>query len=293
MSCCATLSTRPRPASAPTSSAATSVVQDACSDSRRPVKIIGIAPGTRTSQICLKPRAPSTREASRTCGSIDRTPACELMTDGTKAAKKITMIFAPSPSPSQRIASGIQASGGIGRMREKTGVMKASKRPLAPMRIPSGAPSATATRKPMRTKRRLRSACCHRLASAYPAPPIWRAASQTCGGEGNRPAVMKEENEVENVQNPTSMSAVQVPTRMRRRPRLTPLQPRNLTAQKRAGGGGPVNFAQEESLTSWLDPTQNGAAGWATEPQSDRKPPYSPLHFDQPLPNRILAETAC
>ena len=67
-----------------------------------------------------------------------RTPVKVLMTDGTKAATQITMILAASPSPSQTMASGIQASGGIGRISRKTGLMRASARRLPAHRQPEG-----------------------------------------------------------------------------------------------------------------------------------------------------------
>ena len=55
-----------------------------------------------------------------------RTPVEALITDGTKAATKMTRIFDASDRPSQTIASGIQASGGIGRSKRKIGLKKAS-----------------------------------------------------------------------------------------------------------------------------------------------------------------------
>ena len=51
---------------------------------------------------------------------------------------RCTMTFAASPMPSQRIASGIQASGGIGLMSRNTGLMSASARQLHPISSPSG-----------------------------------------------------------------------------------------------------------------------------------------------------------
>ena len=88
------------------------------------------------------------------------------MTDGTKAANQITMIFAASPSPSHRMASGIQASGGIGRMIRKTGLISASALRLKPISRPSGTPVATATRKPIATSRSECSACVTSVPSA-------------------------------------------------------------------------------------------------------------------------------
>ena len=67
-----------------------------------------------------------------------RTPVKLLMTEGTKAANQITIIFAASPMPSHKIASGIQVSGGIGLMNRNTGLMKASARRFHPINRPSG-----------------------------------------------------------------------------------------------------------------------------------------------------------
>jgi hypothetical protein len=80
-----------------------------------------------------------------------RTPVKALMTDGTKAENQITMILAASPRPSQRIAKGIQASGGIGRMMRNIGLTKASTRRLQPIQSPKGTPVSTATANPITT----------------------------------------------------------------------------------------------------------------------------------------------
>ena len=76
MSSAAVSSTLPRPMKAPMSSAATSVIHAVCSDSRRPVKIMGMEPGIRTSRSMRTGLpAPCTRAASISVGSMLRTPA--------------------------------------------------------------------------------------------------------------------------------------------------------------------------------------------------------------------------
>ncbi|MCY1557486.1 hypothetical protein D9M68_943380 [compost metagenome] len=82
-----------------------------------------------------------------------------MITAGVNEETQIRKIFAGSPRPSHRIASGIQASGGIGRSSEKTGPIRASKRLLKPMSRPSGTPVEMATRKPRNTRRRLCPMC--------------------------------------------------------------------------------------------------------------------------------------
>jgi hypothetical protein len=81
------------------------------------------------------------------------------MTDGTKAETKMTISLAASPRPSQTMASGIQASGGMGRSSRKIGLTKASVARLAPMASPSTTPAVDATTKPDVTSSTLRSAC--------------------------------------------------------------------------------------------------------------------------------------
>src|SRR6218665_851781 len=86
--------------------------------------------------------------ASSSGRSIGRTPLKLLITEGTKAATKITMTFAASPRPSHTMASGIQASGGIGRSNRNTGLTNASTVRLAPIASPSSTPGVAATTKP-------------------------------------------------------------------------------------------------------------------------------------------------
>src|SRR6218665_2541331 len=84
--------------------------------------------------------------ASSSGRSIWRTPLKLLITAGTKAATKITMTFAASPRPSHTMASGIQASGGIGGRNKKTGVAKAPPPPPGPLTRPHRQPQQHARR---------------------------------------------------------------------------------------------------------------------------------------------------
>ena len=94
-----------------------------------------------------------------------RTPAWVLMTEGTKAAKKMTMILAVSPSPNHRMASGIQAKGGMGRSSMNTGFSTASAVALVPISRPRGTPTATDTTKPSATSFSDCSTCTTSVAS--------------------------------------------------------------------------------------------------------------------------------
>ena len=90
--------------------------------------------------------------ASRWALSSDRIPVKVLITDGTKAATKITMILAELPSPNHTIANGIHANGGIGRKVKKIGFTIASIFRLAPIKIPNKTPAADDTRNALVTK---------------------------------------------------------------------------------------------------------------------------------------------
>ena len=71
----------------------------------------------------------------------------------------MTIILAALPRPSQTMASGIQASGGMGRSSRKTGFTSASTVRLAPMARPRVTPTPDATTKPMLTSNTLVSTC--------------------------------------------------------------------------------------------------------------------------------------
>ena len=63
------------------------------------------------------------------------------MTAGTNAANQMISTFAASPRPSQTIASGIHASGGMGRISRNAGLTNASNDRLQPIARPSGTPT--------------------------------------------------------------------------------------------------------------------------------------------------------
>jgi hypothetical protein len=117
--------------------------------------IIGNAPGMMTDLSRDHLEAPCTFAASIKTGSMFLIPASLLMTEGTKADSQTMKIFASSPRPNQRMLSGIQANGGIGRSNEKTGAKNASKSLLAPISSPRGTPLTTATANPPSMMRQL------------------------------------------------------------------------------------------------------------------------------------------
>src|SRR5829696_2389950 len=162
---------------------------------------------------------PSMREASITAGSIDRTPVKLLIVAGTNAANQITRTFAASPSPSHRIVSGIQASGGIGRISRKTGLMRASARRLQPIRSPSGTPVRAATANPSATSFRLCTTWSCRTPLAYPVTATWRNDTHMSRGDGKRPGEMRASGTVARYQTAASVASVAKPM-IERRPIL-------------------------------------------------------------------------
>ena len=98
--------------------------------------------------------------AASLCGvSIERTPVNVFITAGTNAATYITITLAEFPRPSQTIANGIHARGGIGRNVKKIGFTNASIFLFAPIKIPSNIPKDDETRKPEVTKTTLCNTC--------------------------------------------------------------------------------------------------------------------------------------
>ena len=76
-----------------------------------------------------------------------------------KAAKKIRKYLVVSPSPNHRIASGIQAMGGMGRTISIMGLKIASTRGYQPMVTPKVTPRTAAIRKPVNTRDKLHRIC--------------------------------------------------------------------------------------------------------------------------------------
>ena len=86
------------------------------------------------------------RAARRYLRSIVITPAAVPTTIGKNDERKIRKIGERSPTPNQRIASGIQAIGEIGRRPWTSGFRNACAVPNQPISMPTGIASATARR---------------------------------------------------------------------------------------------------------------------------------------------------
>src|SRR5690242_2316423 len=139
------------------------------------------------------------------------------MTAGTKAANQMINTFAASPKPSQTIASGIHARGGIGRISRNAGLAKASNERFQPIANPSGTPIAIAAMKPSSTSLTLCSTCSYSFASAYPVSEIWRSASHDSAGDGNRPGPIACVSDVRTYHATNSTTNVATPTHTGRR----------------------------------------------------------------------------
>jgi hypothetical protein len=85
----------------------------------------------------------------------ERTPKYVFVRIMKKDVMKIKNALEASPIPNQRIASGIQAIGGIGRKNSRTGLIKSANCLFIPPAKPKTTPANTPTRKPIVVLRRL------------------------------------------------------------------------------------------------------------------------------------------
>ena len=79
-----------------------------------------------------------------------RTPTYELITQGTMPDSQMMKTLPGMPIPYQKMVSGIQATGGIGRIISKIGRASPSASTNQPISRPSGMPTASARRNPVR-----------------------------------------------------------------------------------------------------------------------------------------------
>ena len=103
-----------------------------------PVTICGSAALTTTRQRIWISPAPRQRAARIRLGSIPFTPLMVLSRMGKKMPRKMMNWFCSSPTPNQRMESGIQASGGIGRSISKMVSICSSTTRDQPMAMPIG-----------------------------------------------------------------------------------------------------------------------------------------------------------
>jgi hypothetical protein len=86
---------------------------------------------------------------------MESTPEMVLRMIGKKQPKKMIKAADLNPIPNQRIARGIQAKGGTGRITSIKGVIDSRKGLDHPMIIPRGIASTAAIKKPVNTRERL------------------------------------------------------------------------------------------------------------------------------------------
>jgi hypothetical protein len=116
------------------------------------VNIEGREPGANTLKKISFLFAPRVFEASIKIESIESTPEIVLRIIGKKQPKKMIKTADLNPIPNQRIARGIQAKGGTGRMTSINGVIASRRGPDQPIIIPRGIASIAATKNPMNTR---------------------------------------------------------------------------------------------------------------------------------------------
>ncbi len=108
--------------------------------------------GSTTLRTSRRRSRPKLRAAFLCTGSTSCTARITVTSSEKKEAMKISQMAARSPTPNQRMAIGIQASGEIGRSTCTSGFHAASARRERPSAMPAGMASAAASRNPQVTR---------------------------------------------------------------------------------------------------------------------------------------------
>ena len=106
--------------------------------------MLGSAPGNTTWRKMVSCEAPSERAARTSTSGVCSTPCTVFRMIGNRAPMKVMKMIEPSSVGSSRIASGIQATAGIGRSSSMYGETMSRISRERPMSRPSVMPSATA-----------------------------------------------------------------------------------------------------------------------------------------------------
>jgi hypothetical protein len=112
----------------------------------------GMVPGNKTLRKISFSFACSVRAASIRIGLMDKTPEIVFKRIGKKAPKKMIKAADFMPIPNQRIAMGIQASGGMGLTTSTTGRIIFRSFGDHPMRSPKGIANRDAAAYPRTTR---------------------------------------------------------------------------------------------------------------------------------------------
>src|SRR5712692_4108521 len=126
---------------------------------RSPVAMVGSAAGMQTRVVSWIGVQPNVLAAVMKIGGTPLTPAIVFSSTGKKLPMTMMNTLPESPMPNQRMASGIQASGEMGRNNSTKGRTYRSSRSLRPMAIPSGMATATARVQARKIRPRLAPVC--------------------------------------------------------------------------------------------------------------------------------------
>ncbi len=110
----------------------------------RPATMLGMAPGITTCQRMAFLLAPRLRAARTSTSGVCSTPCTVFSTMGKKAPRKVMKTMLDCSVGSIRIASGIQATAGIGRNSSMYGRMMSSAQRERPIITPVSTPNTTA-----------------------------------------------------------------------------------------------------------------------------------------------------
>jgi hypothetical protein len=146
----------------------------------RPVTMFGAAAGRITSEKMVQRPAPRLRADATRRGSAPSTPWIVFSRIGNSAPMNVMNTIDSSDDGNIRIASGIQATAGIGRSISSGGSSTSSSRRERPMTRPSPMPATPAAAKPANTRHTLAFRCSASLGDSTSVV----AASSTSFGDG-------------------------------------------------------------------------------------------------------------
>ena len=125
----------------------------------RPVTMLGAAPGNTTCVNRAKRPVPRLRAEAISRASTPSTPWMVLSRMGNSAPTKVMKIMLPSDEGNIRMASGIQATAGMGRATSSGGNRLSCAQRERPMTRPRPTPSTAASAKPRAMRPRLLLRC--------------------------------------------------------------------------------------------------------------------------------------
>ena len=170
-------------------SAATTTSHAMPSARRRPTRSRGRIAGRSTRRAICPGERPKLRPAFQCVAETPPTALIAAIVSGKTEATKMMKTAERSPTPNQRMASGIQASAEIGRTISTSGASASPPRRYQASRIPSGTPTETASRYPQVTRKSDATTCLTRKPFCA-SSAIARATASGPGRSGTRPSRM-------------------------------------------------------------------------------------------------------